>query len=133
MVSWAQEKLLPGEPPHEEVPQAPPGPHSKVRHRPREWVPGMVNLSQWLGSLLSQKPALHGDQKARQPPAVEPKSTASYLKGDGRDEGTPVGGLGPLVQQGLDLWVEMHGGLQAGRRREGSMAGTESRGGLGVL
>lgn len=87
MVSWAQEKLLPGEPPHEEVPQAPPGPHSKVRHRPREWVPGMAHLSQWLGSLLSQKPALHGDQKAVSPQlwSPSPRPLTSKVTGGMRE------------------------------------------------
>lgn len=31
-----------------------------------------------------------------------------------------MGRLGTLMQQGLDLWAETHGALQAGRGREGS-------------
>jgi hypothetical protein len=37
-------------------------------------------------------------------PSSGTQGTATYLKGDGRNEGTPVGRLRTLVQQGLDLW-----------------------------
>lgn len=79
-------------------------------------VAGLLALAQ-----LSQEPFFHRGQNVPQPLAVKHKGTAAYLKGDWRDEGAPVGRLGPLVQQGLDLWAETH------KSREGGVWGAKGR------
>lgn len=97
--SWA-EKPFSGEP-LLKVTQTCLGAHSPPVALPATTLSvGLLALGQ-----LSQNLSFHRDNNGPQPPTVEYKDTATYLKGDRRDEGTPVGRLGSFVQQGLDLWM----------------------------